>query len=329
MTDVATIKDAQDALVAVPLDLTFVLAPYGTDIPASLAEADGDLAELPDPWDTVGEVQKAAGVSLTPDLTTADIEGYGSLGARRTIVTKEAFSIDATLQEYLRRLNFELYYRTKMAETVPDASSGEIRTIKPNNSGIIYYSGILIATDGALGEEIYPYWIFPRLSVTKTGALSLKMDAEMATPVTLSVYPQRVRADWETPGPFAFGVAGKGWKALVDDGNTGFTTAVNEVQLLTISGAPTGGTFTLTYSGQTTSAIPYNASASTVETALEALSNIAPGDVTVTGSAGGPYTITFDGALGGSNVDQITATGSFTGGTSPAITPTTTTPGQP
>lgn len=329
MTDVATLKDAQDSLVAVPLDLILLLAPYGTEIPASLAETDGDLAELPDPWDTVGEVQKAAGVSLTPDITTADIEGYGSLGARRTIVTKEAFSLDATLQEYLRRLNFELYYRTKMNETVPDATTGEIRTIKPNNSGIIYYSGILIATDGALGEEVYPYWILPRISVTKTGALSLKMDAEMATPVTLSVYPQRQRADWATPGPFAFGVTGKGWKALVDDGNTGFTSAVNEVQVVTITGAPTGGTFTLTYAGQTTAAIPYNAAAAAVQTALEALSNIAPGDVTVTGAAGGPYTITFTGTLAGSDVTQITAAASFTGGTSPAITPATTTPGKP
>lgn len=329
MTDVATLKDAQDALVAVPLDLTLVLSPYGTEIPETLSDEDGDLLELPDPWDTVGEVQKSAGVSLTPDITTADVEGYGSLGARRTIVTKEAFSIDATLQEYLRRLNFELYYRTKMANTVPNAQSGEVRTIKPNNSGIIYYSGILIASDGALGEEIYPYWITPRISVTKTGALSMKMEAEMATPVTLSVYPQRVRTDWETAGPFAFGVAGRGWKALVDGGKTGFTTKVNEVQVITITGGPTGGTFTLTYGGQTTAAIPYNAAAGAVQAALEALSNIAPGDVTVTGAAGGPYTITFTGTLAGTNVAQITATASLTGGTSPAITPATTTPGKP
>ncbi len=42
-----------------------------------------------------------------------------------------------------------------------------------------------------------------------------------------------------------------------------------------------GGTFTLTYNGQTTSPITYNASAAVVQSALEALSNIAAGDVVV------------------------------------------------
>ncbi|HFB97894.1 MAG TPA: hypothetical protein ENJ62_02025 [Bryobacterales bacterium] len=51
-----------------------------------------------------------------------------------------------------------------------------------------------------------------------------------------------------------------------------------------------GGTFTLTYDGQTTAPIVYNAPSSVVESALEALPSI--DDVTVTGSAGGPRTVT-------------------------------------
>ena len=43
-----------------------------------------------------------------------------------------------------------------------------------------------------------------------------------------------------------------------------------------------GGTFTLTYNGQTTAAIAYNATAAQVQSALEALNNVAPGDVVVT-----------------------------------------------
>ena len=92
--------------------------------------------------------------------------------------------------------------------------------------------------------------------------------------------------------------------------------AGSEVQVVTLTTAPTGGTFTLTYSGQTTSAIAYNASAATVDAALEALSNIGAGDVVVTGSAGGPWTVTFATALAGINVDQMTGNGSgLTGGT--------------
>ena len=101
----------------------------------------------------------------------------------------------------------------------------------------------------------------------------------------------------------------------VSVGNTtaGFA-GTNEVQTLTLSA--TGGTFTLTYSGQTTSALAYNASAATVETALEALSNLIPAEVAVSGSAGGPYTITF----ATMNAALLTASAaSLTGGSGTAV----------
>lgn len=101
------------------------------------------------------------------------------------------------------------------------------------------------------------------------------------------------------------------------------------VQTVTISGAPTGGTFTLTYSGSTTASIAYNATASAVQSALLALPSstglVLPGDVTVTGAASGPYTATFAADLDPSKL--LTATGSFTGGTTPSIAVAQTTPG--
>jgi hypothetical protein len=103
----------------------------------------------------------------------------------------------------------------------------------------------------------------------------------------------------------------------------------NEVQQVAISGGPTGGTFTLTFDGQTTAAIAYNATAAAVQSALEALSNIEPGDVTATGGPlpGTAVDVTFGGRYYGQNVPQMTATGALTGGTSPAVTVTTTTEG--
>lgn len=102
---------------------------------------------------------------------------------------------------------------------------------------------------------------------------------------------------------------------IVADGDT------NETQSVTITGVPTGGTFTLTYSGQTTAAIPYNANAAVVQGALNDLSNIRVGDVTVTGADGGPYTVLFTGSFRGTDVAAMTASGaSLTGGTSPGVT---------
>lgn len=100
----------------------------------------------------------------------------------------------------------------------------------------------------------------------------------------------------------------------------GVVRSSTETQIVTVSGSPTGGTFTLTYSGQTTAGIAFNASASAVQSALEALSNIAPGDVVVTGSAAAGYEVRFAGTLADEDVSQMTASGaSLTGGTSPSV----------
>lgn len=108
-------------------------------------------------------------------------------------------------------------------------------------------------------------------------------------------------------------------RSLVDTyiGTNIVADGANEAQTVTVTGSPTGGTFTLTWSGQTTAAIAYNATALTVRNALTALSNVEEGGVTVTGSAGGPYTVTF---TSGADVAQMTATPSLTGGTSPSVT---------
>lgn len=83
--------------------------------------------------------------------------------------------------------------------------------------------------------------------------------------------------------------------------------AVDQQTRLTVPSAASGGTFTITVDGQTTSGIAYNAAASAVQTALEALSNVASGDALVSGDAGGPYLITFTQAFSG---DAVTVTAS-------------------
>jgi trimeric autotransporter adhesin len=98
--------------------------------------------------------------------------------------------------------------------------------------------------------------------------------------------------------------------------STKIGSGTNEIQVITLGGSPTGGTFTLTYSGQTTGNIAYNADAATVDAALEALSNIGAGDVGVTGSAGGPWTVEFTGALAATDVALLTASSANLVGTS-------------
>ncbi|MCE5339760.1 MAG: flagellar hook-basal body complex protein [Planctomycetaceae bacterium] len=80
------------------------------------------------------------------------------------------------------------------------------------------------------------------------------------------------------------------------------TAAVSEVQTVTLGTAPNnvpdGGTFTLTYGGETTAAIDWDATAGEIQTALEALSTVSAGDITVSGSMASGVTFTFDDTLG-------------------------------
>lgn len=75
-----------------------------------------------------------------------------------------------------------------------------------------------------------------------------------------------------------------------------------EVQKVTVSGADP---FTLTLNSSPTDAIAHDAAAADVQSALEGIVGV--GKVTVTGAAGGPYTVAFDASLG--DVTQMSATG--------------------
>jgi hypothetical protein len=102
------------------------------------------------------------------------------------------------------------------------------------------------------------------------------------------------------------------------------TNGEDEVQLITPGGTVTGGHWHITFSGQTTAELAWNATAATVQAALEALSNVGEGNIAVTGGPlnVGPFTLTFVVSLGGTNVDEVTLTSSLTG-TLPTITAST------
>jgi len=121
--------------------------------------------------------------------------------------------------------------------------------------------------------------------------------------------------------PDGFFKSGIGLAKIAATGLYGPYNVTDEVQTITQGGSGLTS-YTLTYSGQTTASIAQAATAATVQAALEALSNIAPGDVTVTGAAGGPYTVVFGGTLADTNVAQMTATP--TGGTGTVTIATTT-----
>ncbi len=108
-------------------------------------------------------------------------------------------------------------------------------------------------------------------------------------------------------------------------------SATSELQTMSRSPSPSSGTYTLTYEGQTTAAIDYNASPTVIKAALEALSTVNADDITVGGGANGlgdgDITFTFSDTLG--DVSMISGDGANLGPESQPVPVVETTKGVP
>ncbi|MDB5856869.1 MAG: Hemolysin-type calcium-binding region, partial [Ramlibacter sp.] len=132
---------------------------------------------------------------------------------------------------------------------------------------------------------------------------------------------------------------GDGFDTVVESGDSRFTLSgttttatldmgegASEVVMISLTGeTTTGGTFTLTFDGQTTRAIAFDATSPTLKSALLELSNIGDEDISVSRPvAGGPWYVTFRGPAAGLSVEDLSASGTaLVGGGSITVTVTT------
>lgn len=102
-------------------------------------------------------------------------------------------------------------------------------------------------------------------------------------------------------------------------GAVGVSDLIDNYHTFSISGTPTGGTFTVSYGGVVSGNIAFNATSANVVSALTAMSSIGAGGVTATGGPlpGTPVTVTMAG-IQAQNTNLFTVgTNALTGGTSP------------
>lgn len=272
------------------------VAPIGTVAPT-------DMSAWPSGWVDLGYISDD-GITEGRDENQETFTPWQSNSPIRVETTSATETFQATLWES----NFNvisLYYRKGASDMT--ATGGLVSFPvggKPKRDLRAFGVDVI---DGVYKRRI----VLPYAEVTERGDLVYQSSSLIGYECTITAYE---------------GSDGVSTLRMFDEG---WTVPASEVQRVTITGTPTGGTFTLTYAGQTTAPIAYNATATAVDSALEALSNIGPGDVTCTGGPlpGTAVDITFTGLLSGQNVAQITATPSLTGGTTPAVNVTTVTPG--
>lgn len=155
--------------------------------------------------------------------------------------------------------------------------------------------------------------------VTPIGDAFIRGPARLLVAPITQAYPANIGQVINLPGgSTTASPAGTAW------------TPTAEVQTLTITGAPIGGTFTLSFFSVQTLPIPYNATAAQVVASLSAIAGIGSGGITGTGGPlpTTPVVLTFAGnnAPGAQPLILAQSTG-LTGGTTPAATMARTTLG--
>ncbi|MFI7240109.1 hypothetical protein [Streptomyces cyaneofuscatus] len=317
--DFLAMSDLRSSLIRKALRYAIFAADANAPAVSSPFDGEGVLQTLPEGYYAVG-FTTTDGVTFSGDLSTSDVESGQSSSPTRSDVETDTQTAQWVPQE-TNAAAVALYENLPLSgsEALPTIGTEAWTWSRPLTPPTLYRRLLFIAQDlnKSTGEPIYIVRHFPSALRTGREDEQWTRTAEIARGVTYQAYvDEALGTDSKT------WIDGPGWRGLAPKSN--------EVQSVAITGTPTGGTYTLTYSGQTTAPIVYNATAAQVRTALTALSNIGTGNVTCTGGPhpGTPVVVTFTGPLAGTDVAQMTGNAaSLTGGTTPAVVVTTTTPG--
>lgn len=215
------------------------------------------------------------------DITEPDPDGAGSLSAP---VTSYTFDVYSRVSEVEDANNGTIDYEYDVAGQLIGL------TDQSGNTTRWAYDALgrkAMETDELGYTESYYYNVLDRLIA--------KVDRQSRT--TLFGFEGFDRQEiWMEHGA---GVTPRAEVATTTEGTTG----TDEVQTITLTDATTG-TLRIAFEGEVTTPLDYNASAATVESALEALTGI--DDVSVS-LASGVYTVTFEGDQAETNVSPLQA----------------------
>lgn len=235
MPDFETIRDAKADLVLAHLHFAVLFDNYANDAVATLEDpATGDL-DVPATAESAGVIEKSAGVSMTHEIDSSDIEGYGEAEPVRTIISKRSVKFEAKFLETNKTV-LEKFWGTVFDDTNLDVTETGGVTIKaptlPKNT---FYRAYLIATDDVNGEDLYAYYVMPRVKLVNVANQDSKDNDAVAYTLTFQAF-----RDNNMGFSVLQGWCGPGWRKLVH--KTGFVAEPTSIEA-------TPGTATISTSG--------------------------------------------------------------------------------
>lgn len=214
---------------------------------------------------------------------------------------QENTAIRSEITKSVVTLKFVLWQSTKLVagfyfgvkpEDIVENADGSWQFDEKGKPDLVRHQLVLDVKDKAYARRI----VLASAQVSERGAIKYASAEMIGYEVTVTAYP----------GPNGWSVRRiyKEW----DETDEGTPSPV--MKTVTYPAGTSGGTSAWEFGGQDAGDLAYNATAATVQGALTALPNVGAGKITVTGNAGGPYTVVIDGSLSGTlAVDGALLTG--------------------
>lgn len=295
MPDFETIRDAKNDLVLSNQHFAVLFDSSLNPGVTTLEDTDGGLI-LPATAQTAGIIEKGAGVSLTHDMSSNDIEGYGEADPVRTIISKRSISFEADFLE-TNRVVLEKFWGTVFNDDSLNVSDqGGVTIEAPSLPKNIFYRAYLIGMDDVNGQDLYSYYILPRVKLTNVSNQDNKDDGAVSYKMTFKAF-----RDAGLGFSVVQGWCGPGWRSLVH--KTGFVTPPTDITVSPGSVSVTAGGAGSQLSVTGSNGINYTP------------------DCTFSSSAPSKATVSAQGVVTGVSAGSATVTATF-GGVTPPLTAT-------
>lgn len=260
-------------------------------------------------WHLAGAFSEGRGPSTKPSIDTDEQMIEQSNQPFDSVLTKEdepfSFTAIETAKPFLRRLRNNLRLVDDNGNSLVETPGGvDVGWAKPIDADSIDRQALFVRARRRQGKTLFTVegWACAKVSDIGTSRPGKKGESAEITmrPLPDGYFMAHQDGEYMPVIKYTW-VSGDAWTAI--------GTPAPAVYTVTL-GSPSAGTFTLTYGGNTTAAIAYNATTAAVKSALVALDDgYTTADWSVTGTTGGPYTVT-------TPVGALTGSGSgLTGGT--------------
>lgn len=218
MPDFETVRDAKADLVLAHLHFAVLFDNTVNAAVATLEDSSSGELDIPETAESAGIIEKSAGVSLTHEIDSSDIEAYGDAEPVRTIISKRTVQFEAKFLE-TNKVVLEKFWGTVFdSSNLATSAQGGVTIKAPTLPKNVFYRAYLVATDDVNGSDLYAYYIMPRVKLVNVANQDSKDDDAVGYTLTFQAFRDNTMGFSVLQG-----WCGPGWRQLVH--KTGFVAA--------------------------------------------------------------------------------------------------------